>query len=256
MIRREDNEGWVLITQYDHAGLARRIMKHWGNEEFSKPDPYEEVVFAVKEHDSGWVPWDSEPKVNPSNGYPANFMEMSTNDQVEIWSRCYKPFVGDHPYAAALIALHFMKFNQKAINKNDANGLATNLQNEMADYIAGTLDIPLSGSQLLNIPSNIKANLRYLQVSDIISLTLCHGWQSIDMDQVPTGHGELTKTLQINSEDGFNFTIDPYPLDEPVVECSIVGKKISMKSFSSNDEYRSALKSAETTTLKFSMNRK
>ena len=115
MIRREEKEGWFLINQDDHAALSGKTMNYWGNEAFESPDPKAEVLFAITEHDNGWKEWDSSPRLNSQTRYPMNFMEMDFPDQKTIWTRSFRRFSEDHPYASALIALHFRIFNQKII---------------------------------------------------------------------------------------------------------------------------------------------
>ena len=126
MIRREVKDGWILISQHDHAELSAEIMKHWGNNELARPD--NEVLFAIEEHDNGWKEWDTSPKINSVSQYPMNFLELSSSDQSEIWRRCFRRHSAKHPYASALIALHFGKLNEKSLNKSSNNGLARALQ--------------------------------------------------------------------------------------------------------------------------------
>ena len=54
MIRRELPDGtMLLIPQEDHADVSAQFAAHWGNADFSTPNPYQSVVFATVYHDSG-----------------------------------------------------------------------------------------------------------------------------------------------------------------------------------------------------------
>jgi len=253
MIRREQNDGWILITQDDHAKLSGQVIAHWGNNEFAKPEPFDEVLFALREHDSGWKEWDSMPKVNPETGYPANFMEMSSQDQCEIWSRCYKSHSTTHPYASTLIALHFSKFNQSNIRKDTNNELANSLLNNMKRFVADKLDLKVSNSHLERIPDDLRINLKLLQIGDIISLNFCHGWRSIKITEVPFDYNGSEATLKIESKDGFNYTIAPYPFNKSNLKFNIKGKKLGMKSFSDDEELRERLNNSKYETLDFTI---
>jgi len=253
MIRREKNDGWILITQHDHASLSGQIMTHWGNSEFAKPKPYDEVLFALTEHDSGWKDWDSMPKINPENGYPANFVEMSSQDQCEIWSRCYKSHSSTHPYASSLIALHFSKFNQSNIRKAPDNQQAKSLQNDIMLYIAEKLDIDVSNVSVEKIPHEVRTNLKLLQIGDIISLTLCHGWRSIEITEVPFDYNGSQVTLKMESQDGFNYKIAPYPFHESNLKFNIKGKKLDKKTFPDDEELRERLNISNYETLDFTI---
>ena len=253
MIRREKNSGWILIAQHDHSGLSGQVMTHWGNDEFSKPEPCDEVLFALKEHDSGWREWDSLPKINPETGYPANFTEMSISDQCEIWSRCYKPYAAAHPYASCLIALHFSKFNQSNIRKDPDNEQAKSLGLSIKKFVAEKLNIGISNAGLENIPDDVRTNLKLLQIGDIISLTLCHGWRSIEITEAPFGYNGSETTLKVESQDGFNYKIAPYPFHESGLKFNIKVKELDKKSFPDDRELRATLKASKDEILDFTI---
>ncbi|MEQ9619342.1 MAG: DUF3891 family protein [Deltaproteobacteria bacterium] len=253
MIRREYNNGWILITQYDHAVLAGSIMSNWGNERFSRPEPLDEVLFAVREHDCGWKSWDSSPKINPENGYPANFMEMEPEDQSGIWSSSYESHSKSHPYASSLIALHFARFNQKILSREPSNDAANNLKREINEFVADNLDTAASGLKPNGIPEQVKINLRIVQIGDIISLSLCHGWDSMKIAAAPINYKGETVDLKLESKDGFNYVISPYPFSKPLISCRIMGKRLDRKSFASDRELRRYLESARTESLDFTI---
>lgn len=253
MIRRKDSEGWILVSQHDHAVLAGEIIALWGNELFSPPRPFEEVVFAVREHDSGWKDWDARPKINPENEYPANFMEMEPRDQYGIWKGSYIGHAKEHPYASSLIALHFDRFNEKSLNKNPGNGSAKLLEREIDEFVSGNLGIEIASGEMGALPPDVKINLRFVQVGDIISLTLCHGWEEMEIQDVPVNYEGETATIKMTSSDGFNFIMDPYPFREPVLKCSVTALRLEEKTFASDDDLRRALRDAVPAALDFSI---
>jgi hypothetical protein len=253
MIRREEKEGWFLINQHDHAALSRQIMNYWGNEAFEPPDPQDEVLFAIIEHDNGWKEWDTSPKVNTQTGYPMNFMEMDFPDQKTIWTSSFRRFSEDHPYASALIALHFRVFNEKIIDKNEGNSEAKRLNFEMNKFIAASLNLKFSNSGLLPLPKKAKINLRLLQVGDIISLALSHGWPSIEIDAVPLNYKGTAFRLKLTSSDGKNYIINPYPFSQDTLRFQIIGKRLNQKRFNSDDELRQILNECDIEALELSI---
>lgn len=253
MIRREKNGGWFLITQHDHAELSGRIMTHWGNGEFAKPSPYDEVLFAVREHDSGWKEWDTLPKINLETGYPANFTEMSFEDQGDIWRRCYKPYSENNPYASCLVALHFSKFSRNNLKKDPGNQIAESLHKELKEFVANGLNLQIVDGNLTEIPYEIIKNLKLLQIGDILSLALCHGWRSVEITEVPYDYKGSETTLQIKSEDGFNYTISPYPLDESPLRFSIQGRSLDSKTFIDDEELREKLNASRYENIDFTI---
>lgn len=253
MIRREEKEGWFLISQHDHAELAGDIMKYWGNDRLTRPEPYDEVIFAISEHDNGWRGWDSSPKVSPENGYPMNFMEMNFPDQYEIWTRCFKRHAAEHPYASALIALHFRTFNERVVNKNPDNNGAKDLRAEMDDFISRMLRIDIPNAVLNSLPKQVRTNLRFVQIGDVISLALCHGWSEIGINDVPLDYNGSVGAMDIKSDDGKNFILSPYPFSRPLIRCGIRGRRINQKKFLSDDELRQKLRETPYEILDFSI---
>ncbi len=253
MIRRDINGGWILITQHDHAELSGQIMTHWGNDMFVRPEPYDQVLFAVREHDSGWKEWDSLPKINTETGYPANFTEMSFEDQGDIWRRCYKPYSQDQPYASCLVALHFSKFSRNNLRKDPGNQVAESLHKELKEYVADGFNLQISDGNLKQIPNDVIKNLKLLQIGDIISLALCHGWRSVEITEVPYNYRGSETTLHIESGDGFNYTVTPYPFDEPVLKFSIQSRSLQSKTFSDDEELREKLSASRYENLDFTI---
>ncbi|MER3446946.1 MAG: hypothetical protein C4291_08930 [Candidatus Dadabacteria bacterium] len=251
MIRRDERDGWILINQHDHAELSGEIMKYWGNKEFIRPDS--EVLFAIGEHDNGWKEWDSCPKINPISRYPMNFLEMSPSDQSEIWRRCFRRHSADHPYASALIALHFGKLNEKSLNKNSNNGTARSLQAEITDFVSGMLNINIPSLDLNSLPKDVQVNLRFVQIADIISLTLCHGWLSIGIEEVPLGYNGSSTTLNLKSTDGSNYVVSPYPFSQPLIELQIEGRRLGQKRFTGDAELREMIEKSQREILHFSI---
>jgi Protein of unknown function (DUF3891) len=255
MIRREDKDNWVLITQDDHSRLAGEIMEYWGNERFSGPEPREEVLFAVREHDSGWKEWDAFPKVDPESGYPANFAEMDTKDQSEIWKRCFMANAQEHPYASSLTALHFAKFNQHNIDKYPLDKYSLLLKKEIRQFVADKLGIEFTDSPQAEIQADVKVNLKLLQIGDIVSLTLCHGWRSIEIADVPLDYTGNSIILKMEAPDGLNYTVTPYPFSKPQLNFSIACRRLGSKVFSDDKEYRDMLSRAVQEKLEFKISK-
>lgn len=242
MIRKETENGWILFAQHDHARLAADIMKFWGNSRFASFNPFEEVLFSIQQHDNGWKEWDSNPRVNPYNKYPMNFMEMSLQDQHDIWGKCFNSFSVTHPYASALIALHFRKFNCKSLSRDPENGTSTKMKNEMESFIPLMLNLDQFDKED-DLPPDVRINLRFLQIGDIISLTLCHGWESMTLDDVPVNYNNGQKDVELSSTDGSNYRISPNPFSANGLKFKIRGKKIRQKQFEHDNELREMIES-------------
>lgn len=87
MIRRDDGESWLLITQVDHAHLAGDLAAAWGNAQ-TPPVPEPTLLLpAIRDHDEGWRSWEKSPRIHPDTGIPREFLEMPMTEAVAIWRR-------------------------------------------------------------------------------------------------------------------------------------------------------------------------
>ena len=60
----QQGDPMVVIRQTDHAFLAGFFAREWGNETFTKPEPFASFCLAVAEHDNGWQEWELQPGVD------------------------------------------------------------------------------------------------------------------------------------------------------------------------------------------------
>src|SRR5687768_8556541 len=84
MICRETNDGWLLISQVDHARLAGDLAAAWGNETVPGLPLAEWLVPAIRDHDEGWRNWEAAPTVT-DEGRPRPFTEMPAAEAAAIW---------------------------------------------------------------------------------------------------------------------------------------------------------------------------
>lgn len=254
MLRRECAEGWFLIAQHDHSQLAYEVMKSWGAQGFYVPERFDEVSFAIREHDCGWSEWDRAPRVNPCNRFPASFMEMDSSDQVAIWERCFTLYSDTHPYASALIALHFSVFNERNLAKDPGNRAAKGLRERIRRMVRDKVDIALGEPlSLASLPKPVRSDLRLLQIGDIISLALCHGWRSRRIDHTPVDPPTENCALHMSSQDGFNYRISPYPFREAEMRVQVPGRRLSRRDFGDGGELRREVERASVEALIFTI---
>lgn len=253
MIRKELKRGWILFTQNDHARLAGDIMKHWGNEMFSGIEPFGEVMHAIDNHDLGWIAWDNLPKINESSGYPANFMEMHASEQKEIWSDSFENDYKNHSYSSALIALHFSKLNEKSLMNDPEDKDALELQEKINNLIDSVFDINYTSLMDNNLPADVMTNLKFVQIGDIISLALCHGWKSTELLETPVDYEGNTIDMSIKSEDGFRYIIEPNPFSREKLDIDITGRRLLKKMFASDEELRIELSKSQPEKFYFTI---
>ena len=102
MIVRQFADSLLLITQPDHAHLAREVMGR--ALPLARHPRRDAILLAVREHDNGWAEPDAEPIIGPS-GDVADFIAAPIAVRQGVWPRAVARLAGD-PWAAALVAQH------------------------------------------------------------------------------------------------------------------------------------------------------
>jgi len=252
MIRREFKDGWILFTQFDHSVLSGEIMNFWGNQTFHEIDPDPRLIYAITNHDRGWSEWDSNPRINPENQFPASFIDMYPEEQHVIWSKCFEDIPEEYSYASALVALHFSTFNNHLLSHNPRDREILEFKNKINSRVSGILNIDKDNIEN-SLNDQVQRGLKYIQIGDIISLTFCNGWDSVMVKDAPVDVDGNKTDLKLESIDGLNYTIDPYPFSNSYIEFNISGLEIMGKEFGSDDDLRAAIKKGKKINCKFSL---
>lgn len=166
MIVRPAASGCVLITQPDHAHLARRIMGHCVS---LVENPRRDVILlAIGEHDAGWAGPDAEPQVDPATGGVVDFIRAPLAIRQGVWPHTVAGLAHE-PYAAALVASHAMF----AYDRFRGDAAWTGFFSSMETSRAGMLRA--SGLSL----EQLEADYAFLRLGDLISLAFCTGSTSV-----------------------------------------------------------------------------
>jgi hypothetical protein len=104
MIVRESGESLLLITQPDHARLARQIMDHWVLDGLPDSPRRASVLAAVEQHDNGWRELDAAPTLGAS-GRVDDFISIPADMRRGVWQRGVARLAAD-AWTAALVAEH------------------------------------------------------------------------------------------------------------------------------------------------------
>src|SRR3954469_24505839 len=105
MIRRRVGTELWLFTQHDHALLSGKFARHFGNEEYARPEPFESVVRGVSQHDCGWPLHDDAPTLNREH-LPLDVFETPPSIGPKVWGEAGTRCAATDPYAALLVSLH------------------------------------------------------------------------------------------------------------------------------------------------------
>lgn len=213
-----------LITQPDHAALARRIMEHCVPLRAS--ERHESILLAVGEHDNGWRELDEAPSVD-AHGRVIDFIAAPTRPKQQVWVRGVNRVARD-PYAAALIAQHaafvYDRFRQDA----EWSAFFTEME-ALRDDLRRRTD---------TAHEDLLRDYAYVRVGDLISLTFCTAW--IDEQR----HEDWTVR-----RDGDDVHVTPELFDSATIRFEVGALELPDRAFASNDDFRHALAEAPHVTL-------
>ncbi len=262
MIRRQDGNDFLLITQHDHALLAGELAEHFGNEYFATPDPRESAIKGVRLHDCGWPLHDNEPTLSKA-GLPLDVFESTREIALKVWSASVEGAAAKDLYAGLLVSLHVLslsvfastqtdfehekfdlenppdrfavtKFQQREIERQEKLRLQLGLRTEKH----GHHKLPIEAAQKKE--DHLTFNFRMLQAMDVISLAACctkpPSKQTQDVMPQP---GAAPMKLDLK-RDGNDVRVDPWPFDQEEIELMIPVCRIAGKKYASVDEFRAA----------------
>jgi hypothetical protein len=230
MIRRELADGtMLLIPQEDHADVSAQFAAHWGNADFSTPNPYQSVVFATVYHDSGHREVEAATPVDVELGtlyglrdMPAAFKREDANQANVKWA------AARDPYAGLLVAMHRTGLRKRrydtvrSVRGDYATAPPTDeplgresafadLDDELREHLVGLDETARDG---------LWFNYQLLQVYDLLSLHVCcDGYENgslrgATLERVPVAYtGADEVEMRITATGASSLRIDPHPFD-------------------------------------------
>jgi len=264
MIRRQQGDDWLLITQHDHALLAGELAEHFGNDRFAPPDPMESVLKGVRLHDSGWpLHDDDEPTLN-NRGEPLDVFEVTRAIALKVWQASADRAAAQDPYAGLLTSLHVLslsvfatsetEFEHEKFDMDDAQTkfAVTKFQHreiERQEMLRKKLglrtDRPATHGLTRDVgqkpEDKLTFNIRMLQAMDLISLAACctkpPAGQTQDVYMKPGG--EKVK-LSLERRGG-DVHVEPWPFDTDEIALPIPACRLPAKPFANDAAFREAL---------------
>jgi hypothetical protein len=226
VIVRSVDDGLLLMTQPDHAHLARAITEHCVP--LAGHPRRDAILHAIGEHDNGWAEEDAAPTVNPNTGHVADFVSVPLSVRHAVWPRGISR-LADDPWAAALVAQHALT----VYDRFRAEAEWTPFFDEMA--AARGVMLRASGMRL----DDLEADYRFVRLADLISLTFCTGWA----DEQRFGDWTVQRC-------GTLIVVTPDVFGGAAIPIEINGTLIRNPPFRSDAELRAALSAANPRTLR------
>jgi hypothetical protein len=271
MLRKSDNDGWLLITHPDHARLAGDFAEQWGNELFPAPSPRTDVLEAVFHHDDGWAARDRQPQIT-RQGQPSAFSvdlvgkysafeEIDLVDYLAVRSSALEIISTRNAYAAVLISMHTCNLladraDYSTIAARDLPLLQAFLAEQrsrqadlrrMLQEERGTADANLSEGAFLD-------NFHFLQACDCLSLLSCvdYAHPTDLLHDLLTHDGGRRRVKYFRKDQGV-YTLDPFPFRGDQQQFSVPYRRVRPSQFASSAELTALYSAAapENLTLTF-----
>lgn len=224
MIVRDDGASFLLITQPDHARLARDIVSAIRTEPALETAARDTVLFATLEHDNGWLEVDAAPTIDPSSGRPSDFINGPAQVKHELWPRGIRRAAHTDPRAGALVAEHALTvYNYRAAEPDWQAffGSITALRDDLLRQIKAA-EGPARHA--------FAEQYRCVRLGDVFSLQFCNGWTD------PHDTFGYRATLEQN-----HLLVAPDPFGGAVVPLRVMARRIPARRYASDADLRAAM---------------
>jgi hypothetical protein len=225
VIVRSVHDRLQLITQPDHAHLARAIMEQCVP--LAARARRDTILHAIAEHDNGWAEEDAAPRVNHETGQVSDFVTAPASVRQAVWPRGVARLAAD-PWAAALVAQHAITVYDRFRSDNEWTPFFTEIE--------AARDAMVRASELSLV--DLLPDYAFVRLADLISLTFCTGWT----DQQRFGEWTVQRfdTRVVVTPDAFGGAEVPI---------EISAREIRNQSFQSDEELRDVLREANVMRL-------
>jgi hypothetical protein len=256
----------IAIRQTDHATLCGFFAREWGNETFSRPEPFGSFCLAAAEHDNGWQEWELAPGVDSKTFAPYSFMTVPTEEHIDLYQRGIDRIVKVDLYAGLLVASHCMGlydrsratipgFSAKYVKSEEqqiANDFVQRLRLQQlrlkSDLRANPAMKEFTDERL------IKANSQRLEALDRLSLYFSLGVaEDASIEGVPVDDAGKEVDWEVRPSGLNQFTIKPYPFRRDPLQFAILARRFPRRRYANELEFQSVLSTAPFFNIPFTV---
>jgi hypothetical protein len=266
MIIQEQGDQLVLIRQTDHAVLSGFFAREWGNEQFTRPEPFASFCLAVAEHDNGWREWELLPGLDLKTRLPYSFMSIPTEGHIALYQRGIERLVKTDHYAGLLVSMHcaglydraratIPGFSAKYVKANESQMANEFVQQLRLQQLR--LKVDLNASPLTKNfadEKRLQANYLRLEALDRLSLYFCLApLEAAILDQVPLDDAGGETDWDLRPAGSNIVTLLPYPFRRDPLDFSIMARRIPKRVYGDDLELQKTLARAPYFAKKFTL---
>ncbi len=205
VIIRASGDELLLIKQVDHAALAARLIAAWRRGGFPQSPRHDEILFATRRHDDGWIDEDAAPLVDPASGDLLDYVQAPDDVRRGIWPRGVE-HLSAFPYAAALVAQHALHLFDKYRSDPGWQGFFEQMVRLRAANLAAAAP---------RTEDDLRGDYFFVRMADLLSLQFCDDWRE------PQRHGDFESCW-----DGARLTITPDPFEGASVPMTVSARRL------------------------------
>jgi hypothetical protein len=226
MIVRTSEQAWYLITQPDHAALARRVMERFAP--LHDAERRASILLAVEEHDNGWREVDVAPTVNPENGRVFDFVTIPIDSRQAVWPRGVMRLADEDVWAAALVAHHAITVYARFQPDPEWKAFFRRME-ALRDELAGT-----TGRNFAQLTHDYV----FVRVGDLISLFFCTYWDE------PQAFDRWTFT-----RNGNHVSVSPDPFGTREWPIAVRAREIPARKYENDEDLQQTIRRSPIVTL-------
>jgi hypothetical protein len=266
VIIQQQNDPMIVIRQTDHAFLSGFFAREWGNERFSKPEPFSSFCLAAAEHDNGWQEWELGAGVDPKTFTPYSFMTVPTEEHIALYQRGIDRIIKVDLYAGLLVAAHCMGLYDRTratIPGYSAKYIKSQEQHVANDFVQRLrlqqlrLKVDLRNDTVMKSYIDdklIKINSQRLEAVDRLSLYFCMGVEeNTTIEAVPVDDEGHEVDWAVRTVGPRQVTIDPYPFRRDPLEIAILVRRVAKRRYADDIEFQSVLSASPFSNIRYSI---
>jgi hypothetical protein len=100
-----EGEAHFVMTMAEHMQMCGQMARAFGNEQFARLDPYEQMLYVVENHDRGWDEYDSNPGLDEDR-LPYIMSRTPTPENMRTNELSPEYNEAQHPYCGLISSMH------------------------------------------------------------------------------------------------------------------------------------------------------
>lgn len=266
MIIYEQGDQLVVIRQTDHSLLAGFLAREWGNEEYTRPEPFAAFRLAASEHDNGWTEWELNPQIDPVSFSPFTFMSIPTEEHIALYKRGMERIIKADHYAGLLVSMHcaglydraratMPGFSAKYIKANENTVVGEFVQRLRLQQLRLKVDLRAAPeTNTFAEEKHVEKNLQRLEALDRLSLYFCMGplGDSV-IDGVPMDNSGKEADWELRPDGTNAVTLSPYPFRRDPLEISILARRVPKRPYADSIDFQKTLGQSQYFAMNFTL---